>query len=53
MTLFFDPCGPMVKYDHGVLLIEDLNPDAKLRWRMSKVELLRFGWRCIIAAVRG
>jgi hypothetical protein len=53
MTIFWDPAGPLVKYDHGILAIEDLNPEAKLRWRMSRMEMLRLGWRCVIAAVRG
>ena len=43
----------MVKYETGLLYIEDLNPEIKTKWRMSRGEMLRFGWRCLVAAVRG
>ena len=32
--------------------IDDLNPDVKTRWRMSRMEMLRLGLRCIWSAVR-
>ena len=50
MTLFWHPTGPLMKYADGVLYIEDLNPEMKTRWRMSRMEMFRLGWRCIVAA---
>jgi hypothetical protein len=52
MTLFWHPTGPQLRYAAGVLLIDDLNPEVKIGWRMSRLELLRLSWRCLIAAVR-
>jgi hypothetical protein len=50
MTIFFQNCGPMIKYSNNVLLIEDLNPEAKLTWRVSKLEAITIGLRLILAA---
>lgn len=52
MTLFFDHSGPMILYAGGVLRIEDLNPEKRIRWRMSRWEMLWLGLRCVAAAVR-
>jgi hypothetical protein len=52
MTLFYDKTGPLVRYSNGTLDIEDLNPETKMRWRMSRGEMLRLGWRCIWSALR-
>lgn len=52
MTIFWHPTGPLVKYEGGLLLIEDLNPEMKTKWRMSRGEMLRFGWRCLLAAMK-
>lgn len=52
MTIFWHPTGPFVKYEDGFLHTEDLNPEVKTKWRMSRGEMLRFGWRCMVAALR-
>jgi hypothetical protein len=52
MTLFWHPSGPLVRYASGILEIEDLNPERQLRWRMSRMEMARLGWKCLVAAVR-
>jgi hypothetical protein len=52
MTLFFDHAGPMIRYTDGVLRMDDLNPQSTMRWRMSRLEMLALGWRCIVAALR-
>jgi len=52
MTLFWHSTGPLIKYADGILYIEDLNPEVKTRWRMSRLEMLRLGWRCIHASLR-
>lgn len=52
MTLFWHPTGPLLRYADGMLEIEDLNPHMQTQWRMSRVEMVRLGWRCIVAAMR-
>lgn len=51
MTLFWHPTGPKVTYKSGMLHVSDLNPQVDTRWRMSRSEMLRLGWRCIRAAL--
>ena len=53
MTLFWANWGPLMKYRNGFLDIEDLNPEMKTRWRMSRIEMLKLGWRCIVAGMKG
>ena len=52
--LFFDPCGPMVRYSvvGKCLEVSNLNPQVLTAWRMSRWEMLVFGLRCIVAAAR-
>lgn len=52
MTLFWHQTGPLLRYRNGTLEVEDLNPEVKTRWRMGRLEMLRLGWRCIVAAAR-
>jgi len=49
-TLYWHPAGLMIMYLDGYIHIEDLNPEIKTRFMMSKWELFWFGWRCIKAA---
>lgn len=52
-TLYWHPSGPVVQYSRdGFLHITDLNPEVSTRWRMSRGEMLRLGWRCMMAALR-
>jgi hypothetical protein len=53
MTIFWHPAGPLVQYRDGLLHIEDLNPQIKTKWTMSRLEMLNFGLRCMVAAVTG
>jgi hypothetical protein len=39
MTIFWHPTGPLVKYKSGLLYIENLNPEMKTKWRMSRAEM--------------
>lgn len=50
-TLFWDATGPLVAYGDGMLLVANLNPQVETKWRMTRGEMLRLGWRCIVAAV--
>jgi hypothetical protein len=51
-TLFWHPTGPRLEYQDGILHVEDLNPQIKTQWRMSRAEMIGLGWRCIIAALK-
>ena len=50
-TLYIDQTGPLVRYDGELLHISDLNPEIETRWRMSRLEMLRFGIRAAWAAI--
>jgi hypothetical protein len=51
MTLFMDSCGPLLRYDAGMLRVEDLNPEIKKRWRMTRCERFMVGLRFIVSAL--
>jgi hypothetical protein len=51
MIMFSDPSGPMIRYERGVLLVEDLNPQIRTQWRMTRMEMLRTAWRFFLAAL--
>jgi len=53
MTLFWHETGPKIEYVNGALHIHDLNPEIRTKWRMSRSEMLRLGWQCMIAAWKG
>ena len=54
-TLFFDHCGPLIKYTRDGLgewlTVDDLNPQTHVEFKLTPWELLRFGFKCIWAAV--
>lgn len=52
MTLLSYPEGPLIYYTSGTFGVEDLNPEARMRWRMSRWEMLALGWRCLVAAIK-
>jgi hypothetical protein len=53
-TLFFSKTGPMLQYDsHGYLLIKDLNPEMEVRWHLSRWEMMKLGWNCLLAGLSG
>jgi hypothetical protein len=52
-TILFHQTGPMIQYEAGVLHIKDLNPEAHLRWRLSRGELVKLAMRALLSAVRG
>lgn len=54
-TLFLDRSGPLIRYSAkhgGSIHIHSLNPEQELLWCMSRVEMVRFAWRCLFAALR-
>lgn len=53
MILHWHPTGLRVAYVREFFEVHDLNPETKIRTRMSRLEMLRFGLRCIAAAIRG
>jgi len=52
MTLYMHATGPLLIYELGTLHIHDLNPEIETQWRMSRMEMIRLGWRCVVAALR-
>jgi hypothetical protein len=53
MLLFSHPTGPLIRYIGDTLTIEDMNPEKKIIWNMSRGEMLKLGLRCILAAFWG
>lgn len=55
VSLFWHPAGPDIRYEWDFageyLAIYDLNPENKIRFRMTPFELLRFGLKCIYRAM--
>jgi hypothetical protein len=51
MTIFWHPTGPLIRYENGLLRIEDLNPEIKTRWRMTRRERFMTGLRFLLSAV--
>ena len=51
-TIHFHATGPLIKYGDGVLYVEDLNPEIKTKWRMSRLDLLRMAWRSFVACLK-
>jgi hypothetical protein len=52
MTLFRDKTGPMIKYEYGVMHIRDLNPEHNMTWRMTRMDMFRLGFKCLLASLR-
>jgi hypothetical protein len=52
MTLFWHSSGPLLRYEDGLLHVEDLNPHVETKWRMSRSEMLALAWRCLLAAAK-
>jgi hypothetical protein len=52
MQLYLDHTGPLITYEDGLLRMADLNPQAEVKWRMSRWEMFRLGFACIRAAAR-
>lgn len=50
-TLYWHGTGPLVQYRSGMLYIENLNPEVRTRWTMTRWQMIRLAWRCIVAAV--
>jgi hypothetical protein len=50
MTLFWHPTGPRVTYADGLFKVENLNPQVDTQWTMTRGDMMRLGWRCIVAA---
>lgn len=52
MLIHFDQAGPMMKYENGLLKIEDLNPEMKTQWRMGRLDLAAVAVKFILAAIK-
>ena len=51
MTLYCHRAGPRIQYGGKMLYIEDLNPEMKTKWAMSRKEMFILGWRFMIASL--
>lgn len=51
MTIFWAPWGALLRYVDGALHIEDLNPEMKRTWVLTRAERLRIGARFIASAI--
>lgn len=50
MTLYFDDTGPLLQYEDGALIIQDLNPEIKTTWRLSRWQMFKLGMRALRAS---
>jgi hypothetical protein len=52
MILFATPEGPKISYEpDGMLHVEDLNQQVKMRWHMTRGEMFRLAVNCLRAAI--
>lgn len=51
MTLFVKHTGPFLCYEAGLLRVEDLNPEIKTRWRMTRRERFAVGFLFIVSSL--
>ncbi len=53
-TLYWHPTGPMLRYSRDMfgemLHVDDLNPENHIEFRLTPIELLKLGFKCIAAA---
>jgi hypothetical protein len=45
------PEGPLVKYEDNSLWVENLNPEVKTKWGMSRWDMIKMGCMCVLAAL--
>ncbi len=55
MTLFWHQTGPLIKYERDAFgewfTVEDLNPENRIHFKLTPIQLLSFGFKCIWAAI--
>lgn len=51
-TLLFTNWGPMIRFDGKVIHVEDINPHIETKWNLTRWEMVKLGYRLIIAAIR-
>ena len=52
MIIFCHPTGPLLRFRDGVLEVEDLNPEIKTKWRMTRTERFYAGFRLMLSAMK-
>lgn len=52
MILFRCPTGPRIRYANGVLIVDDLNPENRMAWNMSRWEMFKLGLSCVVATLQ-
>lgn len=43
-TILWTPWGPHLWHDGRSLVVEDINPTIRTRWRLTRGEMLRMAW---------
>lgn len=53
LTIWWDHTGPLIQYSrqNNMLHVIDLNPEAEMHWKISRMEMLRIGLRFIRASL--
>lgn len=51
MNIFWTYTGLRITYDGDYLTVEDLNPETKIRTRMSRHEIMVIGYKLIWASL--
>lgn len=52
MTLYWHQTGPLLRWNGTRFEVEDLNPEVKTGWTMTRWEMFRLGLRCILVSIR-
>ena len=54
-TLYWHPTGPRIRYQRDAFgetfMVDDLNPENHIVFRLTPMELLSLGFKCIWAAI--
>lgn len=52
-VLYWHPTGPHMEWTGGMLVTQDLNPEAKTSWTMTRGQMFVLGLRCLFASLVG
>lgn len=52
--ILWHPTGPLLAYDStGCLIVEDLNPEVRIRFRLEQWEMFKIGLKFLWLSLRG
>lgn len=52
MIIYWHKTGPLLVYQNGVLHIEDLNPELKTKWALTRLERFGIGIRFLLSVFK-